>query len=87
MDFGIDGTSKQEISAWFDMGVKDGYTHMLVICDTFDYEDYPTYAKSKEEAVALEKTPGSMQRVMEVYILDPARKDSQLNEFRARNFD
>lgn len=32
------GTTQQEISEWFDRGVKEGATHMIVVCDTFDYE-------------------------------------------------
>jgi hypothetical protein len=30
-------TTKEDISQWFDEGVKKGATHMLVVTDTFDY--------------------------------------------------
>lgn len=80
------GTSIQEISEWFDEGVRQGAT-LLVVCDTYDYEDYPEYAKSKEQALAMDKNPGSMQRVMEVYVLDPKRKNIQLRTYRCKNFD
>jgi len=36
--------TKQEIAAWFDEGVRKGHEYMLVVCDTWDYEDYPVFA-------------------------------------------
>ena len=71
-------TTKQDISEWFDQGAKTGATHMLVVCDTFDHDDYPVFAKSDADCVALYKYPGEMQRVMEVYDLK-ADKNAQLN--------
>jgi hypothetical protein len=64
-------TSKNEISAWFDQGKKNKATHMIVVCDTFDYEDYPVYAYSDAEALAKHAVHNgpNMQRVMEVYDL------------------
>jgi len=63
---------------------------MIVVCDTFDHEDYPVYAATAEECVATYKAPGEMQRVMEVYDL-AADKAAQLREARAMhlppNFD
>lgn len=77
-------TTKQDISEWFDRGVKDGQSHMIIVCDTFDYCDYPSYAKTKEQAENILKTPGEMQRVMEVYNLS-MDKEKQLNTFRVWN--
>ena len=79
------GTSKTEIGYWFDRGVKEGYTHMLIMCDSFDYEDYPKYAKSEEEARKIGKSPGEMQRVMEVYHLEMDKK-KQLNAHDVFNY-
>lgn len=78
-------TTRQEISDWFDRGVKQKASHMLVICDTFDHDDYPVYVSSEAEAHKKADNPGSMQRVMEVYRLDMDR-ETQLNQPRARNF-
>jgi hypothetical protein len=81
--------SKQDITSWFDEGVKQGATHMIVACDTFDHDDYPVYVKPGEDVRKCEdrilKSP--MQRVMEVYKLDPTRRDTQLAEFRAFHYD
>lgn len=35
--------SKYDITCWFQDGVVNGKTHMIIICDTYDYEDYPVY--------------------------------------------
>lgn len=82
-------TTKIEISSWFDRGLssEDKPTHMLVVCDTFDYEDYPVYVKPTQDArkVYEEYSAKNMQRVMEVYKLSDD-KELQLNTSRAFNF-
>lgn len=75
-------TTKEEIDDWFEHGRKRRATHMLVVCDTFDHEDYPVFAMTPADCLAKYKSPGVMQRVMEVYDLD-ADKASQLRETRA----
>lgn len=75
-----------EIKDWFETGLKskEGYTHMLVVCDTFNYEDYPVYVKPSEDVKKVEeKYSKDMQRVMEVYSLT-ASLDEQLS--KKRNF-
>lgn len=62
-------TTREEISAWFDRGLAQGARHMLVICDTFDHDDYPVYTKTDEECLARYRAPGEMRRVMEVYAM------------------
>lgn len=82
-------TTKEDISRWFDEGVRQNATHMLVVCDDYDHEDYPVYIKPGENARERhnEYTSGkhSMQRVMEVYSLTQD-KAKQLNEGRAFNY-
>jgi hypothetical protein len=77
-------TTKQEISDWFDNGVKRKARHMLVICDTFDHEDYPVYTETDADCLAIYKNPGSMQRVMEVYDLRSSKYE-QLAAARTLN--
>jgi hypothetical protein len=79
-------TTQNEISQWFDRGVKKGATHMIVVCDTFDYEDYPVYVFPEDDVDKLYDTHNeNMQKVMEVYNLK-MNKDVQLKECRAFNF-
>jgi predicted metalloprotease len=78
-------TTRDQIANWFDRGVAHGKRYMLVICDTFDYEDYPSYFDAENEAREVAHTPGEMQRVMEAYDLH-ADKAAQLNERRANCF-
>jgi len=74
--------TRQDIDGWFDRGVANGARHMLVVCDTFDHDDYPVFTHSDAECLARYKEPGNMQRVMEVYDLR-AEKAEQMNEHRA----
>lgn len=73
------GATRSEIASWFDRGAAQGAAFMIVWCDTFDYEDYPAYFNSAEEAQeSLDKEDGTnMQKAMEVYDLNQPR-DSQL---------
>lgn len=43
-------TTLEDLHRWFREGVRQKATHMIVACDTFDYEDYPIYV-SKEQDV------------------------------------
>ena len=63
--------SLKDISEWFERGKQDGATHLIVVCDTFDYEDYPVYTNGgpefwiKHDAIKGQE----MTRIMEVYDL------------------
>jgi hypothetical protein len=76
-------TTKSEISGWFDEGIKHNMAYLSVYCDTFDYEDYPVFAKDKNEFWKKHDDPShtmaNMQRLMEVYDLS-LDKDTQLAE-------
>jgi hypothetical protein len=81
------GTSKAELREWFNEGVKMGATHMIVVCDTFDYEDYPVFVPpdlSVRDEVN-NSDGNNMQRVMEVYDLSMDR-EAQIAEVRAFHY-
>jgi hypothetical protein len=80
------GTSRDDIKGWFESGKKENATHMIVVCDEFDYDDYPVYAHDDTECLEqFDKFNGkNMQRVMEVYDLRMDMKE-QLDERRARH--
>ena len=77
-------TTKDDIRQWFQSGIKSGATHMIVVCDTYDWDDYPVYVRQEENVgeKVLEYHRKNMQKGMEVYdlIMD---MDTQLNEHRA----
>ena len=64
-------TTAQELREWFSLGVKIGATHMIVVCDTFEWEDYSSYVMHNEDVVqmAQQRHGKNMQKVMEVYNL------------------
>jgi len=80
-------TTKQELVAWFNRGVEQGATHMIVVVDTFDHEDYPVYVSPDQDArtVAAKYNGANMQRIMEVYDLRLDR-DQQMAEHRAFHY-
>lgn len=75
--------TRDDISKWFDEGVEQQSAFMIIRCDTFDWEDYPSYHSSEACARETMNAPGEMQKVMEVYDLSKPR-DEQLNMRRCR---
>lgn len=77
--------TREDIRVWFQRGVKSGDTDMVIVCDTFDYEDYPCYFKNPENARTKFRYPGSMQKVMEAYDLT-GDMEEQINLRRCYRF-
>jgi hypothetical protein len=76
--------SFETFSAWFDRGVEKGATHMIVVCDTFDYSDAPVYVMPGEDVHKRQAEEGGkpMQKVMEVYCMSKP-KDPQIRAQRS----
>jgi len=74
-------TTKETIARWFDEGVTLGATHLVVVCDTFNYDDFPVYVRPGQDAHVVAKlhdNAENMLRLMEVYDLRQDR-DLQVN--------
>jgi len=80
-------TTKDDIIRWLEAGLDKKATHMIVVCDSFDHEDYPVYVKQGQDARerAAEYDGKNMQRIMEVYNFSIDLKE-QLAERRAFNY-
>lgn len=78
-------TTKEDIRRWLQRCADEKCSHMLVICDTFDWSDYPVGVHGEDEARKIYAKPGEMQKVMEVYRLD-MDWDVQLSKRRVFNF-
>lgn len=78
--------SLSDISEWFDSGKKSGHHYMIIVCDTFDWEDYPVYTGEVDFWTKYGKfvSGAEMQKVMEVYNLK-LDKMEQLNQDRVFN--
>ena len=74
------------IQEWLNDGKSMKATHCIVVCDTFDYEDYPIYVSKKQDVREMvKKYDGqNMQRVMEVYNL---KKPLEKQLATHRNFE
>lgn len=76
-------TTTAEISQWFDEMVAFGASHMVIVCDTFDWTDFPVGVMPPDTVEqVLAASEGPMYKVMEVYNLS-MDKQQQLSEYRA----
>ena len=80
-------TTQMDIKDWFDEGKKDGATHMIIVCDQFNHEDYPAYVSPDENVhdTLTYYRMSPMQTIMEVYDLHMDR-DKQLSTPRVYNY-
>lgn len=80
------GTTKEDIREWIRRGKEQKATHLIVVCDTFDYNDYPVFVQKNEDVkIIVEEYSGrNMQTIMEVYNLNKNIED-QLNSDRCYN--
>jgi hypothetical protein len=81
-------TTQNEIRGWLERGKRDGATHVIVVCDSFDHDDYPVFVKPTEDVnVRIKEFDGkNMQRIMEVYALH-LPLEAQLAEYRSFHCD
>lgn len=70
--------TRKDISEWFDAGKKSGHHYMIVVCDSYDYEDYPVYTGSGrafwDKYDYYSSGRAKMQSIMEVYNLKVDKK-------------
>jgi hypothetical protein len=68
--------------SWLERGREEGAEFVIIVCDTFDYEDYPVYCNAVDYHLKYASHSTNMQRVMEVYDLSLPLQE-QLDEKRA----
>lgn len=80
--------TKEDIRGWFKRGKESGATHMIVVCDTYDHEDYPVYVMQDENVreKAKQYNGQNMQSIMEVYSFK-LDLEKQMAEYRAFHWD
>lgn len=79
--------TREDISNWFDRGVQENASHMIVACDTYDWSDYPIYVHGNDPKQIWDQTNHeSMTKCMECYALWKP-KEPQLNKSRVYDFE
>ena len=80
-------TTQNDIRTWLELGKKNGATHLIVVCDTWDWNDFPVYVQPDEDVhkVVKEHSGKNMYKVMEIYNLSKDL-DTQLSEYRSLNY-
>jgi hypothetical protein len=82
-------TSLEDIRRWFKTGVEEKATHMIIVCDTFHWEDYPVYVSDKEDVKEQMKEYNpeiNMQKIMEVYDLRKSMEEQLKPGTRVFNY-
>lgn len=79
--------TREQIMEWFTAGMQQGYEFMLVVCDEFDWSDYPVYCNSPEfpKKYVEHHNRDTMSKVMESYDLKASMRP-QLAVHRAANY-
>ena len=72
------------IRCWLEEAKKVNATHMLVVCDTYAWEDDPVYVFSGQDiyTIMAQNNGPNMTRLMEVYNMS-MDLEKQLHEVRA----
>ena len=80
-------TTQEDIRRWLERGKDQAATHLMVVVDGFNHEDYPVFVFSHENVRDSEELYNgkNMQRVMEIYNIG-MDWESQLSEYRAHNY-
>lgn len=81
-------TTQNDIRGWLARAAEKGATHMIVACDTFDWEDYPVFVLPGEDArtVAKQHDGPNMSKLMEVYHMG-MDLEAQVSAGRSFNYD
>ncbi len=79
--------SRQDIISWLHEGKKKGATHVVIVCDTYSWSDYPVYVMPDGDArkIAEANNGPNMTKLMEVYKLADDW-ETQLNQRRVFNY-
>ena len=76
----------RDIMDWLDEAKRKKATHLIVVCDTWDHDNYPVYVYKGDDVrtVAGKYMGQNMQRIDEIYNMH-MDLDTQLSATRAYN--
>ena len=78
--------NRAQITKWFEQAKQAKAEFLIIVCDTFDYEDYPIFTNTGNFDENFERHNGkNMQKIMEIYNLS-LPLGSQLKQHRVSYF-
>lgn len=86
----IMAANREDIERWLEAARQENATHVIIVCDTYDWDDYPVdvYAGQDVRKIESHYNGKNMQKVMEVYSLTGKHSiEEQLNTHRAFFYD
>lgn len=74
--------SRQDVNRWIETAKNNGATHIISVCDTYDYDDYPVYVMPDETVQERRKNYDGkdMKRINEVIQIRDANGDISIIE-------
>lgn len=69
---------------WFEYGDTDKYTHMFIVCDTVDWDEYPVYVVDNVKSHYKQLHSINRQIIIEVYLYS-IFIDDQLNQGKCKH--
>lgn len=72
--------TKGIFESWIKRGKDMGATHLISVCDTFDYDDYPVFVMPGEDLSEVRKEYDNvdMQRINEVIEFDKHNANEEI---------
>lgn len=59
--------TREDVNYWVIKAIEMGATHVISVCDTFDWSDYPVYVAENDDLETVKLSyKGNMQRINEV---------------------
>ena len=76
------GHNAEDRDRWLKDGKKQGAKYLLVVCDTFSFEDYPVFVMPNEDVIAVQDRYNrmSMQRVHSSLVIADELKPKKKKE-------
>lgn len=79
---------KSMIRAWLNRGKEEGATHVIIMCDTFKFEDYPVMVMPGQDArkEVEKRDKKNMAKLLEVYNLSIDISEQLAKDTYVRNY-
>ncbi len=62
--------TRNDIESWFKYGKAEGLEYLIVMCDSYDYDNYPKYCSRNQLQGTIDAYPKDMQYIEEIYDLN-----------------
>jgi hypothetical protein len=74
--------TREDVDRWIKTAKKMGATHIISVCDTFDWSDYPVYVMPEDnlDDVKAEYNHVNMQKINETIVIKKTRPKKKVSK-------